>query len=46
MLVNNQEAQLVRYDNYQFGIKTFGKQAACFVCTNNVLINNRTVCYK
>jgi hypothetical protein len=34
MLVNNQETQLVRYDNYQFGIKTFGKQAACFVCTN------------
>ncbi len=34
MLVNNQETQLVRYDNYQFGIKTFGKQAACFVCIN------------
>ena len=34
MLVNNQETQLVRYDNYQFGIKTFGKQAACFLCTN------------
>jgi len=34
MLVNNQETQLIRYDNYQFGIKTFGKQAACFVCTN------------
>ena len=34
MLVNNQETQLIRYNNYQFGIKTFGKQAACFVCTN------------
>jgi len=34
MLVNNQETQLIRYDNYQFGIKTFGKQAACFVCIN------------
>jgi len=31
MLVNNQETQLIRYDNYQFGIKTFGKQAACVV---------------
>ena len=30
MIVNNQEAQLVRYDNYQFSIKTLGKQAACF----------------
>jgi len=23
MLVNNQETQLVRYDNFQFGIKTY-----------------------
>jgi hypothetical protein len=27
MLVNNQETQLIRYDKYQFGIKSFGKQA-------------------
>jgi hypothetical protein len=27
MLVNNQDTQLIRYDKYQFGIKTFGKQA-------------------
>jgi hypothetical protein len=34
MLVNSQETQLIRYYNFQFGIKAFGKQAACFVCTN------------
>ncbi len=34
MLVNSQETQLIRYYNYQFGIKAFGIQAACFVCTN------------
>ena len=25
---------MICYDNYQFGIKTYGKQAACFVCAN------------
>jgi hypothetical protein len=34
MLVNNQDTQLARYDNYQFNIKTFRKQVACFVCVN------------
>jgi hypothetical protein len=31
MLVTNQETQLIRYDNYQFGIKTFGKQHVLYV---------------
>ncbi len=35
MLVNNQDTQLIRYDKYQFGIKTFGKQAVwLYQCTN------------
>ncbi len=57
MLVNNQETQLIRYDNYQFGTKTIGKQATCFVCTNKGCYASislkvkgskiiETVCYK